>query len=108
MAKLESSIQARIIKKLKQRLPGVEIFKGDTRYKQGSPDLIVLYQDRWAILEVKRTATSSKQPNQGYYIDKLNKMSYAAFIHPGNEEEILDGIQRSLQNPRSPRVPKRK
>lgn len=95
---LERDIQSRIIKKLEQRLPGVYVFKGDTRFKQGTPDLIVLYNDRWAMLEVKKTATSSKQPNQEYYISELGKMSYAAFIHPGNEEEILHEVQRSLQD----------
>lgn len=98
MARLERDIQSRIIKKIEHRLPGVYVFKGDTRFKQGCPDLIILYKDRWALLEVKKTTTSSRQPNQEYYVNELNKMSYAAFIHPGNEEEILDGLQQSLQD----------
>lgn len=97
MSTLERNIQSRIIKEIKRRLPGVFVFKGDTRFMQGTPDLIILYNDRWALLEVKRTATSSKRPNQDYYVDELNKMSYAAFIHPGNEEEILNALQRALQ-----------
>lgn len=105
MAKLERDFQPRVIKEIERRLPGVQIFKGDTRFKQGSPDLIVLYEDRWAMLEVKKDAKAQRQPNQPYYVNELNKMSYAAFIHPENEEDILDALQRSLQNPRCPLVP---
>lgn len=98
MSKLERDIQPRIIKKIKSRLPGAEIFKVDTRYKQGSPDLLILHRSKWALLEVKRSAKASRQPNQDWYIEKLNNMSYAAFIHPENEEDILNGLQRALQD----------
>ena len=104
MPKLEREIQPRIINKIKRRLPGVRIFKGDTRFQQGSPDLIVLYKDRWAVLEVKKDRTATRQPNQDYYVDLLNQMSYAALIHPDNEEDILDGLQRALQAERCPRI----
>lgn len=105
MSRLERDIQPRIISKLEKRLPGALIYKGDTRFKQGSPDLIILYNDRWAMLEVKRSATARKRPNQEHYINKLNNMSYAALIHPDNEEDILDELQRSLQTERCPRIP---
>lgn len=104
MSKLESEIQSRIIAKIKDLLPGVQIFKGDTRYKQGTPDLIILYKDRWALLEVKTGPSARRQPNQTYYIETLNEMSYAAFIHPENEEDILNGLQRALQDKRPARL----
>ena len=104
MSELERDIQPRIIKKLERRLPGVRIFKGDTRYKQGTPDLIILYKDRWAMLEVKKDPHAPRRPNQQYYVDVLNTMSYAALIHPENEEDILDGVQRALQAERCPRI----
>ena len=97
MANRESDLQSRVVRKLRERLPGAQIFKGDTRYQQGTPDLIILYEDRWAILEVKRSRNASKQPNQEFYVDKLNDMSYAAFIFPENEEDILHEVQRALQ-----------
>ena len=100
MAQLERDIQSRIVRSLEERLPGVYLFKGDTRYKQGTPDLIILYGDRWAMLEVKKSATARKQPNQDYYVEQLNNLSYAAVIHPGNEKEILDEVQHILQAPR--------
>ena len=104
MAELERVIQPRIIKKIRARLPGVKIFKGDTRFQQGTPDLIILYRDRWALLEVKKSKTASRRPNQQWFIDELNEMSYAALIHPENEEDILDGVQRALQAERCPRI----
>lgn len=105
MPKLEREIQSRIIKKIKARLPGVQIFKGDTHFQQGTPDLIILYRDRWALLEVKKSRTASRRPNQQWFVDELNKMSYAALIHPDNEEDILNELQRALQTERCPRVP---
>lgn len=104
MSKLEREIQPRIIKKIRQRLPGVKIFKGDSHFQQGTLDLIILYRDRWAMLEVKRSSTSRRQPNQQYFVDELNEMSYAALIHPDNEEDILNDLQRSLQVERCSRV----
>lgn len=97
VAKRESDFQSKVIRKLRDRLPGVHIFKGDTRFQQGTPDLIILYEDRWAMLEVKRSGNASKQPNQEFYVDQLNDMSYAAFIFPENEEDILHEVQRALQ-----------
>ena len=97
MPKLEREIQPRIIRKIRERLPGVIIFKGDSRFQQGTPDLVILYRDRWGVLEVKKDVRATKQPNQDYYVEQLNNMSYAAVIHPDNEEEILDALQRALQ-----------
>lgn len=105
MAKLERNYQPKVIKKITERLPDSEIFKGDTRYKQGSPDLIVLNGRCWATLEVKKNDSATRQPNQKYYINKLNDMSYAAFIHPDNEEDTLDELQRTLQDQRCSFVP---
>lgn len=105
MSKLEREIQSRIIKKIKARLPGVKIFKGDTHFQQGTLDLIILYRDRWAMLEVKKSKTASRRPNQQWFVDELNEMSYAALIHPDNEEDILNELQRALQAERCPRVP---
>lgn len=93
---LERDYQAKLISKLKDILPGCVILKNDTDYLQGIPDLLILYGGRWAMLEVKRSASASHQPNQDYYVDMLGRMSYAAFIFPENEEEILREVQRAL------------
>lgn len=92
----ESQFQAQLIKKLNKMLPGIIILKNDPNYIQGIPDLILLYKDRWAALEVKRGATASVRPNQAHYVRTMYAMSYAAFIYPENESEILNEVQQSL------------
>ena len=92
----ESQFQAQLIKKLNKMLPGIIILKNDPNYVQGIPDLILLYKNRWAALEVKRGATASVRPNQAHYVRIMYAMSYAAFIYPENESEILNEVQQSL------------
>lgn len=92
----ESQFQAQLIKKLNKMLPGIIVLKNDPNYIQGIPDLILLYKNRWAALEVKRGATASIRPNQAHYVRTMYAMSYAAFIYPENESEILSEVQQSL------------
>lgn len=92
----ESQFQAQLIKKLNKMLPGIIILKNDPNYIQGIPDLILLYKNRWAALEVKRGAIASVRPNQSHYVRTMHAMSYAAFIYPENESEILSEVQQSL------------
>lgn len=93
----ESKFQAKLIKDLKLLFPGSLIMKNDAGYIQGIPDLVILHGKKWAALECKKDKMSSRQPNQPYYVDKMNTMSYAAFIDPSNREEIINGLQRALQ-----------
>lgn len=92
----ESEYQAELIKKLKKIFPGCVIFKGNAAETQGVPDLTILFHHRWAMLEVKTSATAPQQPNQDYWVDHFDDMSYAAFIYPSNEEEILNELQRTF------------
>ena len=92
----ESIFQSRLIRELKQRFPGCMVLKTDPTYIQGIPDLLVLYRDRWAALECKAFSTAHKQPNQPYYLDKMNNMSFARFIYPENKEEILDELEQAF------------
>ena len=97
MAK-ENAYQQELIKKLKRMFPKPDtmILKNDANYIQGVPDITILHKDRWAILECKRDRNAPHRPNQDFYVDKLNGMSYAAFIYPENEEEILREVQQAL------------
>ena len=94
----ENAYQAKLIKKLKRMFPGCEILKNDPNLRQGILDLTLLYGPFWAALEVKASATASERPNQRYYVEKLNDMSFAAFIYPENEEEVLAALQEAFSS----------
>lgn len=89
---LESKFQANLIKELKKMFEGCIVMKNDSSYIQGIPDLLVLYRDKWASLEVKKSANAKRQPNQEYYVEKMDAMSFAAFIYPENKDEVLDDL----------------
>ena len=91
---LESKFQSNLIRKLKNEYPESVIQKLDSSYTQGIPDLLILYKDKWAVLECKKSKNAAEQANQEYYVSKLNSMSYSAFVQPENEEEVLNAIQR--------------
>jgi len=96
MAQRESAFQAKLIRDLKTLFPGCVVLKNDPNYIQGFPDLLVLYNDRWAALECKRSTSASRRPNQEYYVDKLQTMSFAAFVCPENREDILHDLQQAF------------
>lgn len=93
----ESQYQAGLIKKIKALLPGCVVLKNDSSYQQGILDLTILYFEKWAALEVKAAPQSARQPNQEYFVQQLDEMSFAAFIDPENEGEVLDALQEALQ-----------
>ena len=96
MSRLERDFQAKLIKELKVMFKGCIIIKNDPNYIQGIPDLLILYNDRWAALEVKKSELASHRPNQEYYVNLMNEMSFASFIYPENKEEILYELQQTL------------
>ena len=93
---LENKFQANLIKDIKKRIPGCIVMKNDSSYIQGIPDLLVLHNDKWAALECKKSKSAIRQPNQEYYVEKMDNMSFARFIYPENREEILDDLQSTL------------
>lgn len=96
--KLERDFQSGLIKELKQLFPGCVVLKNDSSYIQGIPDLLVLFNDRWAMLEVKRSSSALHRPNQEYYVDLLDKMSFSRFICPENKEEVLHELESTFQS----------
>lgn len=94
---LESQFQAALIKELRVLFPGCVILKNDANYFPGIPDLLILFGDRWATLEVKRSETAKVRPNQAYYVDQMNAMSFSSFIYPENREQVLDDLQSALR-----------
>lgn len=92
----EVAYQGRLIKKLQAMFPGCFILTNDPSKIQGIPDILILFGNQWAMLEVKITESFYDEPNQYYYIDMFNRMSFAAFIHPQNEEQVLYDLQSAL------------
>ena len=97
MAK-ESVFQKKLINELRELFPGCLILKNDAEYLQGIPDLSVFYGKRWALLECKKTKDEVHQPNQDYYVNMADKMSFARFIYPENKQEVLDELQQAFQS----------
>jgi hypothetical protein len=92
----ENAYQAKLIKKLYEMFPGCEILKNDSGYRQGILDLTILYRDKWAMLEVKDREGAREQPNQRYFVKRFGEMSFASFIFPENEEEVLTALQKAF------------
>ena len=91
-SRLESGFQDKLVKELKELFPGCMTFKMDQI--QGIPDLLVLYKNMWASLECKKTAKAKRQPNQEYYVGRMNDMSFSRFISPENKDEVLNELRK--------------
>jgi hypothetical protein len=94
----EATYSLRLCKRLKEMFPGVIILKNDPDLLQGFPDLTLLYGPYWACLELKGDASAPHQPNQDYYVDLTNRMSFGAFIFPENEEEVLTALSAAFES----------
>ena len=98
---LESQYQAKLIAKIKKLFPGCVVLKNDSGYMQGIPDWSIFYRDRWAMLEIKRKrprpGSDDFEPNQEWYIEEFDKMSYCACVYPENERKVLREIQLALE-----------
>lgn len=98
MSKLERDFQAKLIRELKDIFPGCLVMKNDSSYIQGIPDLLVLYRDKWASLECKRSMNAKHRPNQKYYVDLMDEMSFSRFICPENEKEVLHELEQAFKS----------
>lgn len=98
---LERDFQRKLIKEIKDRFSGCIVMKNDPDYIQGIPDLTILYRNKWASLEVKKSARAARRPNQEHYVQKMNDMSFSAFIFPENKEEVLNELSEHFSGARS-------
>jgi len=92
----EAQYQAKLIKRIKKQFPGCIVMKNDSSYQQGVPDLSIFVGPHWAALEVKDSEDAATQANQPHFVERMNEMSYAAFIYPENEEEVLSEMERAF------------
>ena len=98
ISKLERDFQSKLIKEIKKMFSGCIVLKNDSSYIQGIPDLLILYKNKWATLELKRSASAKRQPNQEYYIGLMNDMSFSRFIYPENKEEVLNELREAFES----------
>lgn len=94
---LEREFQSILIREIKTRFPGCIVLKNDPNYRQGMSDLLILYKDRWAALECKKSKNARHQPNQDFYVNRLNEMSFARFIYPENKEDVMDELEQAFK-----------
>ena len=94
----ESNFQKNLIKELKERFVGCMVMKLDSGYIQGIPDLLVLWNNKWATLECKKDRNAKKRPNQEHYVKRMNEMSFSRFIYPENKEEVLNDLEQALRS----------
>jgi len=100
----ENRFKTQLVNELEEMFPGCIVVHLDPNEIQGIPDLLVLYGNKWAALEGKKSANATHRPNQDYYVDLMNRMSFAAFIYPENKEEVLHELQQAFNVRRSARV----
>ena len=91
--KLERDFQKNLIKDIKSMFKGCIVMKNDSSYIQGIPDLLILFKDKWGSLECKKSSNASKRPNQEYYVNMMNDMSFSRFIFPENKESVLEELK---------------
>lgn len=94
----ESKFQAKLIKDIKERLPECIVLKNDPTYIQGIPDLAIFNNDKWATLEVKKSANASHQPNQDYYVEMMDHMSFSRFVYPENRDVVFSDLIDYLED----------
>ena len=94
----ENQFQRTLVKEIRNHYNNECIVtKLDSGYIQGIPDLLILHKDKWATLECKKSKNAHRQPNQQYYVDKMDKMSFSKFIYPENKEEVLNELHETLE-----------
>ena len=104
---LENRFKTRLVTELEGMFPGCIIIHMDPNEIQGIPDLLILYEDKWAALEGKKSANAPARPNQPYYVDLMDRMSFARFIYPENKEEVLYELQQAFRPRRKTRISER-
>jgi hypothetical protein len=108
MGKVEGDFKTKLKNELRIMFPDCVILDNDPQYVQGIPDLLILWKAMWAALECKKSEGAHRQPNQPYWIEIMDRMSFAAFIHPGNRETVLGDLQHAFGSRRAARLPRPK
>lgn len=103
---LENKFKTKLTKELKDLFPGCLVLHLDPNEIQGIPDILILYKDKWAALEGKKHKNAPHRPNQDYYVELMDEMSFASFIYPENKEDVLNELQQAFRSRRTTRISK--
>lgn len=95
---LENRFKTKLLDEIKELFPGCITLHMDPNEIQGIPDLLILYKNKWAALEGKKSASAPARPNQPYYVDLMDRMSFASFIYPENKDRVLDELYLHFMN----------
>lgn len=68
-----------------------EVYQNKSQ-RRSTLDTIFLGPGCWAMLEFKEDEKSPHQPNQDYYVEKLNNMCYATFVYPQNANKVMEDL----------------
>lgn len=96
-SRLEREYQAKLVKKIERLIPGCYVRKHDMQ--QGWPDLLILAPGFWAMIETKREEPGPEdfEPNQEWWIEEFDRMSFSACIYPENEQEVLHALSQAYR-----------
>jgi hypothetical protein len=96
---LEGEYKTQLTKRIYKRFgDSCIVVRLDSALRQGIPDMAIFFDGGfWAALEAKTSAHARRQPNQQHYVEKLNRMCFADFICPENEEAVLDALEQEYQ-----------
>ena len=87
----EGRFKRKVKKQLKELFPGCYLHEMKAG-AQGIPDTLIIFGERWALLEFKDSINAHRQPNQKYYVDKFNSIGFSRFIYPENRLEVLNDL----------------
>lgn len=105
---LESNFQRKLKDDLEKIFPGAMVLKNDPTMCGGIPDLLILYKNKWAALEVKRSEAAAKKSmkenlKQAHKVEVMNSMSYANYVYPENKEDIIHDLEQAFKIERNSR-----
>lgn len=104
MARREREYQPGLIKRIENLFrhellnDDEDVYVRKIDVQQGWPDLLILAPGFWALLEVKKEepTASDFEPNQEWWIERFDRMSFSACIYPENEQEVLHALSQAF------------
>lgn len=85
----ENRYQRHIVERLHMTFDRPLILKNDANLIQGIMDLTVVTHSFIFFLEVKASEMAPFQPNQEYYLNRVQEMGHNSWVvYPENEEEV--------------------